>query len=97
MDASWLLVERSAENDFNRECVRRRLRSLNQDRLLEVAEELADDLINHSIIIQQAAAYIAQIEVERLLADGGPFPAPSDWHLETAAQLMKTMPADPRQ
>lgn len=80
MEGHWLLLEQSAETEFTRECVFRRLRAINQDQLLEVAEQLAENLISYGIIIRQAAAHIAHIEAEQMLAGAGPFPPLADWH-----------------
>ena len=94
MEGHWLLLQQSAETEFSRECVLRRLRAMNQDQLLETAERLAENIISYGIIIKQAATHIARLEAERLLADAGPFPPPADWQLEAARHLMETGPAD---
>lgn len=90
MDGHWLLLEQSAETMFTRECAKRRLRAMKPDRLLEVSEALVENLISYQQIIKQAAGRIAQLESERMLADAGPFPAPSEMHHRIARDLRRS-------
>lgn len=90
MDGRWLLLEQSAEMLFTREIARRRLRAMKPDKLLEVSEAMAENLISYGQIIKQAAACIARLESERMLADAGPFPAPSEMHHQIARDLRRS-------
>lgn len=90
MDGRWLLLEQSAERQFTREAVLRRLRSLDGDRLLEVAEKMAENLLAYEQLVRQAAAHIAQLESEQMSADGAPFPSPSDMHWQMARDLRQS-------
>lgn len=95
MDASWLLLEKSAETDFARECIHRKLRSLSHAELLPITERIADSLLAYQQIIKQAAKRIAELEAHQMMADGVAVPPPSDWH-HFAAQVLsaQTGPAD---
>lgn len=95
MDASWLLLKKSAETDFARECVHRKLRSLSHAELLPIAERIADSLMAYQQIIKQAAKRIAELDARQMTADGVAVPPPSDWHHLVAQELSsRTGPAD---
>ena len=90
MEGRWLLLHQSAEREFTREAVKRRLRALDADRLLEVAEKLAENLLAYEQLIRQAAAHIALLESEQMNADAGPFPSPSEMHHQMARDLRRS-------
>ena len=95
MDASWLLLEKSAETDFARECIHRKLRSLSHAELLPIAERIADSLMAYQQIVRQAAKHIAELDARQMMADGVAVPPPSDWHRLVAQVLSaQTGPAD---
>lgn len=89
MDGRWLLLEQSAEMLFTREIARRRLRAMTPEKLLEVSEAMAENLISYGQIIKQAAAHIARLESERMIADAGPFPSPSEMHEQMARDIRR--------
>lgn len=90
MDGRWLLLEQSAERSFTREAVLRRLRSLDQDRLLEVAEKLAENVLTYGQLVKQAAGRIAELEAAQMIDDAGPFPPPSEWHHQMARDMKRS-------
>lgn len=62
MDCRWLQIPQSAERCFAREVILRRLRAMDPDKLLEVAEKLAENLLAYEQLVRQAAERIDQLE-----------------------------------
>jgi hypothetical protein len=86
---SWFFIKQSPESAFRREAMLRTLRRMPQAQLLAQSEQMATDLLEASIRLDQAANRIAELECAEALRDARPSPRkPAPRHFEWARQFL---------
>ena len=88
--ASWFVIKESREREFQEEVTLRTLRKMSPAQLLSCAEDLALQLMDANVRINQAAVHIAELECNAALRDAKPVARkPSPRHLEWAQALFR--------